>query len=246
MNRLTRIYHAADLAIDKNYSLDEKASHHLVRVLRLKPGQKFIVFNGLGSAEYLTELVSIDKKSAEVKTLECLTKHVESPLKIYLGQAISRGERMDYTLQKSVELGVYEITPLFTERCGVDLKGDRLEKRVAHWQQVVISACEQSGRCYVPQVKTPQTLETWMQSLQVDLALVADPKSTKSLRDFSTCIDRVALLCGSEGGLSDSELNLAQHYKTEGFSLGPRILRTETAALTAISLMQERWGDLSL
>ncbi len=245
MNRCPRIYCDTKLIVGETILLPDAASHHLLRVLRAKPGQGLTLFDGKSSEEYSAEFVAGEQKQALVKILakDC-TEH-ESPLKIFLGQGISRGERMDYTLQKSVELGVHEITPLFTERCGVDLAGERVQKRVTHWQQVVIAACEQSGRCYVPQVKFPQKLEEWLKQLKTDLAVVADPRSTNTLHDFSENIATVALLCGPEGGFSEHELELTRQYQMRTFSLGPRILRTETAALTAISLMQYRWGDLS-
>ncbi len=162
---------------------------------------------------------------------------------IHLGQAISRGERMDYTLQKSVELGVQIITPLFTERCGVDLQGERLEKRMQHWQQVIISACEQSGRCYIPELKAPCSLEKWLMELKVDLAWIMDPRASTPLSAIQKSVGRVALLCGPEGGLSELELDQAKQHGLLGLLMGPRILRTETAALTALSLLQAQWGD---
>lgn len=241
---MPRIFYRGNLTVNGAVLLDENASNHLLRVLRLKPGAQLVLFNGLSDEEYKAELMAIQKRQAEVKIQSVQIAQRESPLKIYLGQGISRAERMDYTLQKSVELGVYQITPLFTERCGVELSGERLQKRVEHWQQVVISACEQSGRCYVPVIEAPKKIEQWLAELKVDLSLVADPKSTKYLNDFQDEVEKLALLCGPEGGLSEAELELVKHHKMQNFSLGPRILRTETAALTAISLMQQQWGDL--
>lgn len=240
---MPRIFYRGNLNINSAVLLDENASNHLLRVLRLKPGAQLVLFNGLNDEEYNAELMAIQKRQAEVKIQSVQITQRESPLKIYLGQGISRAERMDYTLQKSVELGVYQITPLFTERCGVELSGERLQKRVEHWQQVVISACEQSGRCYVPVIEHPKDIAQWLAELKVDLSLVADPKSTKHLNDFHKA-EKLALLCGPEGGLSEAELALVKRYKMQNFSLGPRILRTETAALTAISLMQQQWGDI--
>ncbi|HYF97626.1 MAG TPA: 16S rRNA (uracil(1498)-N(3))-methyltransferase, partial [Coxiellaceae bacterium] len=236
MNRCPRIYYRGELNANTTIQLDEESSHHLLRVLRLQTGQHLAVFNGLENNEYSAELVGVENKKAQVKIIEHFIREVESPLKIILGQGISRAERMDYTLQKSVELGVYEIMPLFTERCGVELKGDRLAKKLAHWQQVVISACEQSGRCYVPIVQSPVSLEQWLKQLSVDLIVVADPSSKNTLNTFSQNPNTLALLCGPEGGFSETELALMRNYGVQGFSLGPRILRTETAALTAISL----------
>jgi 16S rRNA (uracil1498-N3)-methyltransferase len=246
--RIPRIYYFGPIALNDNILLDDSASNHVVKVLRLKPGHELRLFNGqlyegqLG--EFVATLKKIEKYKAMVRIVAFHPNNNESPLAIHLGQAISRGERMDYTLQKSVELGVKEITPLFTERCGVELEGERLTKKIQHWQNIVISACEQSGRTFIPQVKPALPLEEWLKSIQADLKLITDPKSPIHLNEINNEINSIALLCGPEGGLSEDEIVLSHRYEMQGLSLGPRILRTETAALTAISLLQHRWGDL--
>jgi 16S rRNA (uracil1498-N3)-methyltransferase len=246
--RIPRIFHLGALLIGNDVLLNEMASNHLLRVLRMKVGFELVVFNGeayegkLG--EFKATIVATEKNQARVKIESFVEKNNESPLAIHLGQAISRGDRMDYTLQKSVELGVKEITPLFTERCGVDLQGERLVKKIQHWQNIVINACEQSGRCIVPKVNPAIGLDEWLATLTADIKLIADPRSHIRLNNIDKEIKTVALLCGSEGGLTDEEIKLAHRQGMQGLSLGPRILRTETAAITAISLLQQRWGDL--
>jgi 16S rRNA (uracil1498-N3)-methyltransferase len=168
----------------------------------------------------------------------------ESPLNIHLAQGISRGDRMDFTLQKSVELGVNTITPIFTERCGVKLSGERLEKKHQQWQKIVISACEQSGRCAVPIVATPIYLADWLAQETAALKLNLHPKAEHSIMNLPIENQRVRLLIGPEGGLSDDEIANANKAGFHDVLLGPRVLRTETAALTAITALQCRYGDL--
>ncbi len=241
--RIPRIYYPSSLVLNEHIILNEISSGHLLRVLRLKVGSSVIVFDGIASGEYSATLVEIEKNKAVLKVEFFSAKENESPLSIHLGQGISRGDKMDYTLQKSVELGVMAITPLLTERCGVELKGDRLEKRMDHWRGIIIHACEQSGRIKLPALHSPQKLIDWFQSLKVDIGFVTDPRSSKRLSEFENNLKSAALLCGPEGGLSESEIALAHAQGLMGLSLGPRILRTETAALTAITLLQQRWGD---
>jgi len=162
---------------------------------------------------------------------------------VHLGQGISRGERMDYVVQKSVELGVDKITPLYTERCGVKISKERLAKKIAHWQAVAISACEQSGRCVVPQIMQPQTLSEWL-SMQSGIAFVCDPKSNQRIPHNTEQPTSLSLLIGPEGGLTDDEIKSAYNAGLQSLSLGPRVLRTETAAVVSLSLVQHLWGDL--
>ncbi|EKD77804.1 MAG: hypothetical protein ACD_42C00171G0004 [uncultured bacterium] len=224
--------------------LDAGASHHLLQVLRKKVGERFIIFNGQGG-EFDATLISSNKKTACVAIGEFHERNTESPLKIHLGQGISRGERMDYAIQKSVELGVAEITPLFTEFCQVQLSENRIEKRVAHWQAIAISAAEQSGRCVVPVVHTPISFLEWIQKNNSTLKLICCPRQTETLTSENNSTPKnIAIVIGAEGGFSDREIALALQEKFSTFSLGPRILRTETATVVALTLLQEKWGDL--
>ena len=246
--RAPRIYQNSPLILPQTVELSDDAFGHIIRVLRLKQGDLVTLFNGTEPYQYSARLLNVNKKQASAELLS--KEHIanESPLTIHLGQGISRGDRMDYTLQKSVELGVNKITPLFTERCGVKLSGDRLIKKLAQWQKIVISACEQSGRCLVPEVTKPMFLQDWLNEQTNALKLNLHPKATHSIMTLpvEACVNkqRVRLLIGPEGGLSDEEINQANTACFQDILLGPRVLRTETAALTAITALQCRFGDL--
>ena len=241
--RIPRIYTSAILNSGATIELDENAFNHSVRVLRLKQGNSLILFNGEGG-EYEAELSDVQKKCASTNIGQFHDKECESPLPIILGQCISRGEKMDYTIQKAVELGVTEIAPLFSERCGVKLDEKRMEKRLRHWHSVIISACEQSGRNRIPELSAPMTIEAWLQQHESSLKLVLDPTSQHALRTLKKPPQDVSLLIGPEGGLTDDEIAFAIKQGFTGIKLGPRILRTETAGLTALSAIQQLWGDL--
>jgi 16S rRNA (uracil1498-N3)-methyltransferase len=248
-----RIYQNQPLVIGETITLTDDAFGHTVRVLRLKDGDVLTLFNGelfndsLG--EYQAELTNVSKKQAQVVIKSFAEKNNESPLNIHLGQGISRGDRMDFTLQKSVELGINTITPLFTERCGVKLTGERLQKKVDQWQKIVIGACEQSGRCTVPTVKPAIYLDDWLAEQSSSLKLNLHPKAQYSIMNLpednqADANQRVRLLIGPEGGLNDNEIKKANEASFIDVLLGPRVLRTETAALTAITALQCRFGDI--
>ena len=241
--RIPRIYTPTALNSGDSIELDENAFSHAVRVLRLKQGDSLILFNGEGG-EYEAELSDVQKKRASATVGQFHNKDCESPLPIILGQCISRGEKMDYTIQKAVELGVTEIVPLFSERCGVKLNKERMEKRLSHWHSVIISACEQCGRNRVPTLHEARSLNDWQQQLAASLKLVLDPTATDTLATLSKPEKDVALLIGPEGGLSDNEIKMAIEHGFNGIRLGPRTLRTETAGLTTLSVIQQLWGDL--
>lgn len=242
--RHIRIYHSGELAPGLTVMLDQNASHHLLQVLRKKAGDSFWVFDGT-NGEFEATLISENKKIACVALGKFYPRKTESSLRIHLAQGISRGERMDYAIQKSTELGVSEITPLFTEFCQVQLAENRIEKRVAHWQAIAISAAEQSGRCAVPIIHTPILFSDWIQKNNSALKLICCPRQTENA--FSKNSDapkNISATIGAEGGFSDREINAALHNKFIPLSLGPRILRTETASVVALTLLQEWFGDL--
>ncbi len=242
--RIPRIYSSTPLSRESRIFLDERALHYVARVLRLKPGAELSLFDGKGR-EYRAILGTAGKREAEVEILEQIERDVESTLQIVLGQGISRGERMDYALQKAVELGVKRIVPLLTERSGVNLSSARAEKRQRHWQGVAISACEQCGRNYVPLVEGPQSLAAFLSSCRSEAKILLDPGSKWSLKELSPPLDnKLVLLIGSEGGLSEGEIKQAQQAGFMGIRFGPRILRTETATVVALSALQLCWGDL--
>lgn len=241
--RNPRIYQPTSFQVNDTIDLSEDAFGHTVRVLRLNNGDSITLFNG-EHCEYQATLTNVTKKKAQAIIEAKIEKQVESPLNIHLGQGISRGDRMDFTLQKSVELGVQTITPLFTERCGVKLNAERLAKKVEQWQKIVISACEQSGRCIVPIVNPPMHLDDWLAQESSALKLNLHPKAEHSIMTLPVENSRVRLLIGPEGGLSDDEIAQANKSEFIDVLLGPRVLRTETAALTAITALQCRFGDL--
>lgn len=240
--RVSRIYLPAAIECGSNITLPDELGHYVVNVLRLKSGAAITLFNGQGG-EYVGVLSRVEKRRVEVKVEEYLSKDVESPLDITLAQGVSRGERMDYTLQKVVELGVTKIIPLITERTVVNIKGDRRIKRREHWQGVVKSACEQSGRNIVPEVEELATMDDWMQKQGAGLQLVLHHRTKQGLNAMAYQGGPITLLIGPEGGLSQGEIEFAQDKGFIPVCLGPRVLRTETAAVAALAAMQVLWGD---
>lgn len=252
---LTRVFHPAKIDLNsKNLVLSKEASSHLLKVLRLKAGDPIVVFDGTGH-EYLAKIKEKKDNTLIVELEELKTPNTESRLQIILGQGISRGEKMDFTIQKAVELGVFRVDPLFTEHGNVRLEGERLERRRDHWQKIAISACEQSGRTVVPEITMPQSLTSWLAGVQTGIegaALVGDPESPELLSEFlknlqknnSGVLQKITLLVGPEGGLSSKEILAARNFRFSTISLGPRTLRTETAGLVALSIIQSYLGDL--
>ena len=222
------------------------AAHHAVRVLRLTVGEPVVLFDGLGG-EFEARITRIDRGDVSVKTGAHLDVERESPLHIRLVQGLSSGDRMDITLQKAVELGVAAIQPVATERSVVKLKDERAQRRAEHWQNLVIAACEQCGRNRVPEVLPLMGLPDWLAQLDMpapddEARLLLSPAATVALKDLSPT-PRMTLLIGPEGGLSPAEAQLAHSRGFNPVRLGPRILRTETAALAALSAIQAFWGD---
>ncbi len=238
-----RIYSAAALSSGLRTELDDQAFAHLIRVLRMNDGDPVRLFNGDGH-EYAGQLCDVQKKSASVLVGDILRSEADTPLKLQLGQVVSKGDRMDFTIQKATELGISDITPLWSERCEVRLKGERLDKKMEHWQKVAISACEQSGRNRIPTIHQPQYFADWAKNNNADVLLLLHPHRQKPLRDYPQPAS-VALLVGPEGGFSEQEVEMAMSSGFAGLTLGPRILRTETAALAALSVFQFQWGDFS-
>lgn len=242
--RITRIYQNQVLAANTRINLDNTAAHHLARVLRLKPGYTIHLFDGKGH-EFVGQIAELSKHQVSVDLQHAITPIAESPLFIHLGQAISRGNKMDTAIQKAVELGVSEITPIISEHCAIKLSSDRLAKKMSHWQAIIINACEQCGRAQLPHLNTPCAIHHWLQPSSADHSLVLVPGASKHLSNISPQPHSVRLLIGPEGGLSGHEIEQALSHHFTAISLGPRILRTETAALTAISLLQYCWGDVN-
>lgn len=240
---MVRIFQPFTITPHSTLQLDDNAFNHLVRVLRMNVGEAVILFDG---SNQITDAVisEITKKTITVKTAETQLSNLESPLDIHLGQVISRGEKMEFTIQKSVELGVNQITPLLSERCGVKLDSDRLDKKVLQWQKIVISACEQCGRNRIPTINPVMKLDAWCESLGEGLKLNLHPKAEHGVNQLPAEHRKINLLIGPEGGLSDSEIAMTHQHHFTDILLGPRVLRTETAALTVITALQVRFGDL--
>jgi len=235
--------HCGNLALGAVITLPERATIHASRALRLEVGDGAILFNGDGN-DYISELLLVKKNVVTVKVKSIKKVKRESPIKVTLAQAISSGDRMDFTLQKAVEMGVTAIQPIASQRSVVKLSGERAEKRREHWQNIVISACEQSGRALVPQVAAPLTLANWLGTAPVfSTCITLSPAATQALQDLAKPTGEICLLIGCEGGLTADEIDLAAAHHFVPVRLGSRILRTETAALATLAAMQTLWGD---
>lgn len=241
--RIPRVYTPQPLVPRRTLVLETAPAHHLSRVLRLQPGDPVRLFNGDGG-EYRARIERLQQGRVGLLIGELLGREPTPPLQIHLRIGISRGERMEYALQKSVELGVVSIRPLFTERCVVRLQGRRLARRQDHWRRIVIGACEQSGRCRLPELLAPQDLSSSLRSPVAGSGLLLDHRATHPLAGLSRRPEAaLTLLIGPEGGLSRGERAEAERCGYQGVRLGPRILRSETAPVAAIAAIQALWGD---
>lgn len=240
--RVSRMYVSLPLADHQRLTLDDECAHYLRTVLRLRRGAELVVFNGRGG-EYPATVAEAHRDGVSIELGAQVAVERESNLQTHLGLGISRSERMDLAIQKAVELGVSRLTPLITERCVVHLDEDRKAQRLRHWEGVVRSACEQCGRNRLPVVMEPVELDTWIGSQQ-GLRLILHPHGGANLRDLQPPAGTVTLLAGPEGGFSEMESTLAIEAGFTPLRLGPRVLRTETAALAALASIQTVWGDL--
>lgn len=236
-----RIYSPQPLALGQSIQLDDAAARHVGLVLRMKAGQPLTLFNGEGGC-FSATIQESSKRSVTVAIDRFQPDEKESPLQVHLAQSISKGDRMEYAIQKATELGITEITPIYTEHGDVRLKGERAHKKQQHWQQVAISACEQCQRNRVPVVHPAVPLQEWLASTQADLKLVLHHRTERQLSGYDQP-KQVALLIGPEGGLSAAEIAQAEAEGFHPLALGPRVLRTETAPVAALSVLQYIWGD---
>jgi 16S rRNA (uracil1498-N3)-methyltransferase len=242
--RIPRIYQNQTLLTGSIVTLDEQTAHHLSRVLRFSKGYLLNVFDGKGH-EFRAHIHEITKKIVSIQIDDPIQTIPESPLFIHLGQSISRSAKMDLAIQKAVELGVMEITPLITEFSQVKRNDDHLLKRTEHWQSIIINACEQCGRAQLPIFNEAVLLSDWLKPSSEDLSLLLIPTALNTLPNRAVKPKSVRLLIGPEGGLSEIEIKTALDHGFIGTKLGPRILRTETATLAAITLLQAHWGDFT-
>lgn len=246
-----RLFHPGSIPSDQTVQLDAQTSHHAVRVLRLEPGARLELFNGDG-LRHEARLLDTDPKGASVQVLGSRNAGTESRLSINLAQALPSGDKMDWVVEKAVELGVNAIWPLFSARSLLRLDAARAAKRLAHWQRIVVAASMQSGRDRLAQVLEPRELNSWLadtgDARQDDahtVRLVLSPHEGGRLDSLDAGHRNVWLLVGPEGGFNEAELTAAKAHGWAALQLGPRVLRTETAGLAAIAALQTRWGDLA-
>ena len=242
---MLRAFVDAPLAPGLRLALPDEVAAHIVRVLRLQPGDGCVLLNGDGH-HYDARLLSAGKRGAEAEVVAARAVDAESPLRIVLLQGIARGEKMDLVLQKATELGVAGFVPVSSERSEVKLAGERVDRRLAHWRGVVASACGQCGRARLPVVAAPASLDAACAALEAGgTRLLLDPVATASIATLDGIGDRgVVLAVGPEGGWSPRDRGALQAAGFVGVRLGPRVLRTETAGLAAIAALQARFGDL--
>lgn len=240
--RESRVYVDAELETGAVVELPEGPFRHLVQVLRMQAGDALIAFNGRGG-EFSATLEAVGKRGASLRIGAFNPVDRESPLALTLVQGVSKGDRMDWTVQKAVELGVRCIVPVITERCNVHIDRERQDKKLEHWRGIMLSACEQSGRTRVPELQPIQKFTDWLASEATAPRLVLDPEGAQSLASFATAGSACSLLVGPEGGLSPNEITLATRAGCVGLRLGPRVLRTETAGVAALAVLQAGSGD---
>ena len=244
MNR-TRLFVRDSLAPHTQLQMGADSTRYLGRALRLKNGAQLTVFNGEGG-EYIATILSIAKSTSILSIGEQIEPNTESPLNVHLVQGVSRGERMDFVVQKATELGVKRITPILTDHGVVKLDADRAAKRRDHWQKISESACEQCGRVQPPLIDESIPFKSWFGSRtsDADIDIILRPDAPVTLASLPAPTTKVCLLIGPEGGFSNNEYEDADVAGCTSVSIGPRILRTETAAVAAIAVVQSLWGDL--
>lgn len=249
--REPRIYFPEPLRTEGRYTLTGDQHHYLARVLRLKAGAELTLFDG-GGGEYAAVIEDVQRARSTLRTGEFRDTDNESPLSLCLAQGVGRGERTDLAIQKAVELGVTSIVPLLTRRGVVRLEASRAKRRLAHWQGIVVHACQQCGRNRIPRLHAAMPLEEWLREYRNrgdgggsgGLDLLLDPEATGGIGELEYAGGTITLLVGPEGGFDAGERDAARGAGFRGVGLGPRILRTETAAISAVTAVQSRWGDL--
>lgn len=239
----TRIYQIGHYQVGDTITLSPTAAQHVGLVLRMKEGEHITLFPGDGS-EYSATLCEVQKKliKAHIDTASPVNR--ESPRAIHLAQAIAKGEKMEWVIQKAVELGVASITPLLSDRSVVRLDQERLNKKQQQWQAIAIAACEQCGRNRVPVVHPALTLHHYLETDTSNYKLILSPQATHSWPTIGDASAEITLLIGPEGGFTEQEVESALQQQAHAIRLGPRILRTETAAITALGILQMQYGDL--
>lgn len=240
--RVSRLYVPQPLTPNQTVELDEDNAHYVRTVLRLKPGDGITLFNGDGR-EYVSVLGEVSRKHVRLSVHACSARTVESPLQVILGLGVSRGDRMDLSVQKAVELGANKITPLLTERCVIKFTTEKKQQRLHHWQKIIQHAAEQSGRMLIPGLTEVEAIQNWVNHQDTGLKVFLDPYAENNLTDLQPTDETVVLLTGPEGGFTEQERKLAVSAGFIPVRLGNRILRTETASIAALAAVQMLWGD---
>ncbi len=243
---MPRFYCPPPLPLSGHFELPPEAAHHASRVLRLREGDRVEIFDGIGN-ERRGIIAELGGKHVTVGELAATDSNRESPLRVVLAQALSSSEKMDWVIQKATELGVTEIQPLDTERSVVRLTADRAAKRMEHWRQVAISACEQCGRNVLPEIHAPLDIMAWLRQVQnaPETKFILLPQGAASLHAQPKPQNGVVLLIGAEGGFAPTESETALHCGFTPVRMGARVLRTETAAVAGLAALQTLWGDFS-
>jgi 16S rRNA (uracil1498-N3)-methyltransferase len=242
--RLTRVHVSEPLTSGRRHTIEGDAANHIARVLRLEPGAPLTVFDGRGG-EYSARIESLRKNAVIIEVQERSPTSRESSLSLTLAQGVSRGERMDWVVQKATELGVTAIVPVLTERTVVKLDARQSERKLTHWQGIAVAACEQSGRDKLPDIVAPLALHDFLRGIDLQTTrLLLSPTGTQRVTDLKAPERKVIVLIGPEGGLAETEQRAAIGAGFLAVRMGPRILRTETAAVAALTLLQHQFGDL--
>ncbi len=242
-----RFYHSENLELKHVVELGTQTHIHATKVLRLKVGDQFALFNGDGF-DYVARVIELSKHNTSVEIVDRYEVNHESPLKITLSQGLAAGDKMDWIIQKAVELGIQSIQPLLTERSIVKLDRERADKKLEHWRTVAISACEQTGRSIIPDISSPVHLTQWLSNqnpITDSLKLILTPAKAQNINHLEKPSSPVIFMVGPEGGFSEKEMNLALSSTFIPVNFGKRVLRTETASIVALSIMQNLWGDFA-
>ncbi len=239
--RIPRIYTSQSLKPGSQIELEAGPSHHLIKVLRMSEGRDIVLFNGNG-CEYPATISQTSKKTAIVAITKEINISRQSPLDIELAIGLSKGDRFELVIQKATELGVTSIVPIFSERTEIKLSGERLDKKMTSWQRIVIGACEQSQRNILPELHAPINIADYISQTEKTTKFVLHHRTDKNLSSYAD-VTSLSLLIGPEGGLTQDEIDLACANDFAPLALGPRVLRTETAPIAAISIFQTYWGD---
>lgn len=239
--RLHRIYYLFDAQLNEDIAIEGDRAHYIKNVLRLKLNRKLRLFNGKGQ-EFLAEIIALNKKTVQLHLLEVIASIAPSKLNITLVQSLSKGERMDYTVQKATELGIAQIQPITSEFCEVKLKGARLQKKINHWQNIAISACEQSFRAEIPEILAPISITEY--SANKHCGMLLEPEENNTITDIAPLQwSQFDVVVGPEGGWSEKDLKQLHSTGLTGIQFGQRVLRTETVAPAILAAIHSLWGD---